>query len=673
MLSCLFDVIKVLKLFSSEILGYFMQNQVDKNLEHGPCWYQEALEQSLAPMTLRLGFLNPIGKKSNGDNEPHQNLIDGLVKFIASSMNSLSKEANAKRIYARQTPIVRFVSENIIEIEPLENIKFENLFVSEINEHGFDQITPSANLQNTKYKHSITYSSQVFTEDENKDFISKKIIEQSDVIILNGKGVTDEQLNDYLQKAISVSAYPCFVICREDNSFDFIEVISAKSEHVVSYEILQSKLAIEIKEILLFDSLLNENDINGVAQGTSALDRITEYNSENVLSYQQCEADFECQGPITRINSSFQWQNIFKSFVNILAVKSKSKAESKSVVNEQKDKKPEKEISNLSHQKNSDNCHKLFAQFLRADQLAVYYANAHRSSFIIIYWLGAFALINAVIAIGFDTVGWLALTSAILEFLALISIYCVYRNDHKKSYHIKWLEYRSLAEMLRMTPQLNSLGMPLSAEGFERHRLDSEHDIIDGHSVGRTWLIIYTESLMRSINFDQVVINEDSLKSAKNYLQNTLIKGQITYHQNNAKKMRVVGHNLGSISYILFCLAFTFVSAKLMTKLLAALNLGIDYQLLSYIGHGLGVLAAVCPILGSAAFAIRNHAEFDISSQRSLAMQKQLNKQSANLQDMQQPTDYEKLLEYSINTSIVMQAETADWLDIYQVKETEPA
>ena len=650
-----------------------MQNQVDNNLDQGPCWYKKALGQSLAPMTLRLGFLEPIGKRLNHNNEQHQNLVEDLVKFIATSMQSLSREAIAKRIYAPQSPIVRIVSENIIEVDQLENFKFENLLVSEINEQGLDITSPPDNLQNTKHKHSISYSSQIFTADEKQGFITKKIIEQSDVIFINGKGLTDKCLDDYVEKAISVSSTPCFVIYREDKSFDFIQVISAKKEHVVSYEALLSKLVIGIKEILLFDSLLNENHINADEQGTSALDRITEYNLENVLSYQQCEADFECQGPITRINSSFQWQNIFKSFVNVLAAKSENKSETKFVDNKQNGKNSEKDISNLSHQKNSDNCHKLFAQFLRADQLAIYYANAHRSSFIIIYWLGAFALINAVIAIGFDTVGWLALTSAILELLALISIYCIYRNDHNKKYHVKWLEYRSLAEMLRMTPQLNSLGMPLSAEGFERHRLDSEHDIIDGHSVGRTWLIIYTESLMRSINFDRVVIHEKNLISAKNHLKDTLLKGQLSYHQNNAKKMRGVGHNLGSISYILFCLAFTFVSGKLMTKLLAALHLGIDYQLLSYIGHGLGVLAAICPILGSAAFAIRNHAEFDISSQRSLAMQKQLKKQYSDLQDMQQPTDYEKLLEYSIKTSIVMQAETADWLDIYQVKETEPA
>ena len=368
------------------------------------------------------------------------------------------------------------------------------------------------------------------------------------------------------------------------------------------------------KEILLFDSLLKGSATNEVEQGTSALDRITEYNSEKVLCYQKCEADFEYQGPITSINSSFRWQNIFKSFVNALSTKSENKNEPRSDVHDEHKLKDNYSELNLFHLKKSDNCHKLFAQFLRADQLAVHYANAHRSSFIIIYWLGAFALINAAIAIGFSTIGWLALTSAILEFLALVSIYCVYRNDHKKNYHIKWLEYRSLAEMLRMTPLINSLGMPLSAEGFQRHRLDSDHDIIDSRSVGRTWLIIYTESLMRSINFDEVCIHQENLISAKNYLKNTLVKGQISYHQNNAKKMRVVGHNLGSICYALFFLAFAFVSGKLITKLLAALHLGIDYQLLSHIGHGLGVLAAICPMLGSAAFAIRSNMSIEPDS-----------------------------------------------------------
>ena len=77
-------------------------------------------------------------------------------------------------------------------------------------------------------------------------------------------------------------------------------------------------------------------------------------------------------------------------------------------------------------------------------------------------------------------------------------------------------------------------------------------------------------------------------------------------------------------------------------------------------------------MLGSAAFAIRNHAEFDISSQRSLAMLKSLKKDVEILNKMGDFANYQELVQQTIDTSLVMQSETADWLEIYEVKETEP-
>ena len=635
-----------------------MQSELKNKLDKDICWYKKTLDQTLAPMTLRVGFLKTL------NSEQGEALIHKIAAFIADKIHQLSQEDIAKKIYAPTTPTMRTVSSQALNIEVPTDINIEQLNISSSTE----------SIISEKQSNAIIYTSQVITGDDQNDFISTRIVEQSDVVIVNGIDVDAEALDNYVKKAIEVSATPCFVILRDSNSFDLVQVKNSQIEHLDDEALLLSKLGSEIKEILLFDSLLDESSSDGVEQIEATLSRISEYCAEDSLSYQQCSADFEYQGPITSVESPFRWQNIFKSFVSALTTSTHKKSPSI----EEPSSSPELESSNtdtgdinLGQQKNSANCHKLFAQFLRADHLAIQYANAHRSSFIIIYWLGAFALINAALAIGFASVGWLALTSAVLEFLALVSIFCVYRNDHKKNYHTKWLEYRSLAEMLRMTPLLNSLGMTLTAEGFERHRND-DAEIVGNRSVGRTWLIIYTESLMRSINFDQVNINQEYLLSAKNYLKNTLINGQVEYHQNNAKKMHVVGHNLGTICFILFVLAFVFVSGKLLTKLLAALHLGIDYQLLSHIGHGLGVLAAICPMLGSAAFAIRNHAEFDISSQRSLAMQNQLKQQYSKLQEMKQPTDYATLVEYTIETSFTLQSETADWLDIYQVKETEP-
>ena len=53
-------------------------------------------------------------------------------------------------------------------------------------------------------------------------------------------------------------------------------------------------------------------------------------------------------------------------------------------------------------------------------------------------------------------------------------------------------------------------------------------------------------------------------------------------------------------------------------------------------------------------------------------MIKSLEQSTAEIQAMNQPTEYSELAKVVAKTSNFMQSETADWLEIYEVKETEP-
>lgn len=638
-------------------LEFNSEKSTDK---HQNDWYKNVLTEALVPMTIRIGCIHGNSIADLPFDVKESVTSTKIMQAIAACMSGLTNQPIATSIYSKNQPVMRLVSNQKMNVSSADGVQIENLIIDSVVEKKQDI--------NSIQQSEILFSTEVFDIESQPDFILNQIASQSDLLIIDDSSPNIEQ---FILNILASNESPCLVIIRGDESFDFAQSDSTKTTRKLNESQLFSNLELELNEILLFDSLLktnaeehdSSNAIDAV-QTKEAVLRIVDYANESSLEVQDIESDFEYQGPIASSGTWISWHNVFRNFVSFLSPKTTKK--------EIQAKLKETVKGNLDAQKSSENCHKLFAQFLRADLLAIRYANAHRSSFILIYCLGAFALINAAIAIGFSQIGWLALTSALTEFFALVGIFILYRNDHKKHYHIKWLEYRSLAEMLRMAPLLNSIGITQSARGFERHRKHHDPELADKHNTGRTWLIIYTESLMRWIDFDRVKINYGTLLSAKQFLRETILKSQIKYHQNNAHKMQIVGHNLGHFSYILFVLAFIFVSGKLLTKFLSAMHLGIDYELLSHAGHGLGVLAAVCPMIGSAAFAIRNHAEFDISSQRSLAMLKNLKTDIEALDEMSEPTKYSELVEQTIKTSLTMQSETADWLEIYEVKETEP-
>ncbi len=78
------------------------------------------------------------------------------------------------------------------------------------------------------------------------------------------------------------------------------------------------------------------------------------------------------------------------------------------------------------------------------------------------------------------------------------------------------------------------------------------------------------------------------------------------------------------------------------------------------------------PILASAFFAIRNHAEFDISAQRSRSMLTFLCSQQDKLLAIVQQDSADRLTLQLLKTAGKTIEEVSEWLEIYEVKEAEP-
>ncbi len=626
--------------------------------------YEAIIKQPLAPMVLRVGLVN---LSSTINQKQVQFGVEPLLREISQIVSELASRPVAKQVYNTEQPLLRLVSKLEIRLPESELVGSEYLRV--------DKSASSNSQVVANDHHQVGFDSSIHETSSDDQFVAKQVMAHSDVALLVVDETNDSEsmLAEIINDQSNSKAVPLVIELK-------LSTHGSKGLEITFLRSTSGQLSDCLSEILLFDSLLSalpaSDEVSNSVLKSHSLQRIADFVAEDSLELNNQQADFDFQGPIKVKSSILSWRNVFTRFINFLSPINNQSITLKKHQSDSPDSIPDSSESSeqtLLAMSRSKSCHYLYALFMRADQLAIQYANAHRSSFILIYCLGAFALINAAIAIGFSDIGWLALSSALAEFFALVAIFLIYRNDHKKRYHIKWLEYRSLAEILRVSPHLNSLGMVFTTTGLERHRVKEDGANLSAHSVGRTWLIIYSESIKRWLDFSNITLTQNSLQQGRAFLTEKLIVGQTNYHFKNAHRMHYAGHSLGKFSYILFVLAFLFVSGKLLTKFLNGLDLGLDPMELHHIGHYLGFLAAVCPMLGSAAFAIRNHAEFDISSQRSQTMLKKLNWQLEQFRELGDSISYRKLHDICQETALIMQSETADWLEIYEVKETEPA
>jgi len=130
-----------------------------------------------------------------------------------------------------------------------------------------------------------------------------------------------------------------------------------------------------------------------------------------------------------------------------------------------------------------------------------------------------------------------------------------------------------------------------------------------------------------------------------------------------------LGRNLGRLSFCFFIATVIFVIGKLIM-----LSMGlIDNSEIakSFIPSAFAWLVAILPMCATTAYAIRNHAEFDISAQRSLTMRAALIFRRNKLNINQTTLTSSQMTDILDEIATITIKETADWLEIYEVKESE--
>ncbi len=247
----------------------------------------------------------------------------------------------------------------------------------------------------------------------------------------------------------------------------------------------------------------------------------------------------------------------------------------------------------------------LYMQYAQADILANYYSQLYRSASVMNY---AFTAISVLMALMGLLVSEWKLWWVLLE-LSLISLVLVNTSiGNKGRWHQKWLDYRQLAESLRVMVKLSPLavnGQLFPSQLAQLHR-----------GQGNRWVEWYLAAVSRSTNLPSTTIDAIIVEQFKKGLAD-YAADQALYHQRTASIAHHTDHRLHVLGN--FCLYGTLLSCFvfLVCYLIAP-------TLATSLKYWVTFFCAVLPAFGAAAFGLRHHGDYEGVYQRSKATAKHL-------------------------------------------------
>jgi hypothetical protein len=247
-----------------------------------------------------------------------------------------------------------------------------------------------------------------------------------------------------------------------------------------------------------------------------------------------------------------------------------------------------------------------------ANGLSIYYANLYRSSFVLNYMLGALAVLFALLGevVHLEKPVWTSIELLLIVTIVGITVWGWYRRWHEK-----WIDYRTLAERLRMAQYLALFG-----GGGQQVSLP-EHLASYGNPAA-TWMHWHYRAVERAAGMPNARFDAAYLELCQNLWCKSLVQKQKLYHSDNERRFHNLDHRLHFLGTILF----------LATFVVCAIHFFSDHGAPHTWTFGLlTLLAAALPAFGAAFAAIRSQGEFQRVSRRSGAMHERLTELSLDM------------------------------------------
>jgi hypothetical protein len=297
----------------------------------------------------------------------------------------------------------------------------------------------------------------------------------------------------------------------------------------------------------------------------------------------------------------------------------------------------------------------LLVSYAWADTLADHYANLTRSSIVLNYLMaaGAVALALAGYALGWTHENHPAHAWAVAWIVGeLVLILLIVANTYlgnAQRWHERWMDYRVLAERIRLQRVLAPLGR------ITPHTRRPAH--LSFGDLRGTWVGWYFRALVRDLGMIGGRYDDVHVEAARAVLVKLLADdsaGQIGWHQSNARRCHTVEARLHIIGLGLF----------IATGIVCAVHLWHHWPWLT-------LAAATLPAVGAAMGAIAMHTHLDRVAKHSAAMAEHLEQLRIYLQ--RQPARAWAVGRPCEEIADCMTTEVLDWRSLFRGKIILPA
>lgn len=296
-----------------------------------------------------------------------------------------------------------------------------------------------------------------------------------------------------------------------------------------------------------------------------------------------------------------------------------------------------------------------------ANGLSMYYGSLHRSAFLLNSVLGAAAVFLALAGIATGITGRGGIGWVLAELLVILGILGLTHVGRRQRWHQRWIDYRMLAERLRVARCACLLG---GGGPLVQH---AGHLASYGNPL-RTWMHWHYRAVERAAGLvPGASFTSAYLAACREFWRESLIEDQRNYHEVTATRFSKLDHRLHVAGTCLFALT-------LVACLLHVAHLWVEEStrvawVPGWVPGWLTLLCAFLPAAGAALAAVRGQAEAHRVAQRSRAMQEALGRLQADLDAV--PTDARalnaiRLRECADRVSDLMIREMVDWRVVFQ-------
>ncbi len=292
-----------------------------------------------------------------------------------------------------------------------------------------------------------------------------------------------------------------------------------------------------------------------------------------------------------------------------------------------------------------------------ADSLAIHYADRYRSTFVLAYLLSALAVLLPLVSHLFPPLRpeIYSVDLLIASELAIITgIGLIVWSGWKHDWHQRWIDYRLLAETLRVMRFLLPIGKPTPQLAVPAH---DTHD-----DPANTWMNWHARSIAREAGLLNVCCNHSYLESYCRVLigdSGGIFGDQRDYHAGLARCAHRVTHRLHRIGMAFFITILIAGGVHLLEPV---------FGHVSYLTETTILLAAFLPALGASLAGILTQGEFERIARRSTAMAGQLGIVIETLTSEIHNHTSENLGHHAETAAQVMLTEVLDWRIVFLAK-----